>query len=128
MDRISGSDRVLRVVVGASLASGAVGLGLQRVVDFTCPFRSVGLACPGCGCTRAALGFLDGDVAGTFSSQPTAGTLLVVLGLSALWVVLATTSSGVVGRSLRCRSIVPLGVVLLAGFTNWLFQLVTVFQ
>lgn len=126
LERILEPDRLLRVVVGASLASGAVGMGLSRIIDFTCPFRSVGLACPGCGCTRAALGLLDGDVSGTLSSQPTAAAFLTALALSALWVAVATTSSGVVGRNLRYKSVVPLGVVLMAGFANWVFQLVTI--
>jgi len=126
LERILEPDRLLRVVVGASLASGAVGMGLSRIIDFTCPFRSVGFACPGCGCTRAALGLLDGDVSGTLSSQPTATALVAVLGLSVLWVAIAATDLGTAGPKLRNWSIIPLVMVLVAGFANWVFQLVTI--
>lgn len=124
LERIFEADRVLKIVVAASLTSGVVGLGLSRVVDFTCPFRSVGLACPGCGCTRATLGLLDGDVSGTLSSQPTAAVLLAVLGLSVLWVAVAATDLGTVGRKLRRWSIIPLVMVLMTGVSNWIYQLV----
>lgn len=125
MGRIFETDRVLKIVVAASLTSGVVGLGLSRVIDFTCPFRSVGLACPGCGCTRATLGLLDGDVSGTLSSQPTAAALLAVLGFSVVWAAVAATDLGSVGRKLRHRSIIPLVMVLVAGVANWTYQLVT---
>lgn len=126
MERILESDRVLRVVIGSSLASGAVGMGLSRIIDFTCPFRSMGFACPGCGCTRAALGILDGDVSGTLSSQPTAAALLTALAVSALWVAVATTDLGSAGPKLRHWSIIPLVMVLVAGVANWTYQLVMI--
>jgi Protein of unknown function (DUF2752) len=123
---LSGSSRVLCIVVGSSLASGVVGLGISRIVDFSCPFRGIGLACPGCGCTRVVTGFLQGDFEKTLSAQPTATVLLAFLGLAMIWITFSHLVSKRWEHGWERLTFIPLGLVLLAGFVNWIFQLVMV--
>ena len=123
---LSGSSRILRIVVASSLASGVVGLGISRIVDYSCPFRGIGLACPGCGCTRVVTGFLNGDFEKTLSAQPAATVLLAFLGLAMIWITFSHLASKRWGYVWERLSSIPLGLVLLAGFVNWIFQLVMV--
>jgi hypothetical protein len=64
------------------LTGGVVATIAYRAVGFECPMRSVGLACPGCGCGRATVALLRSGPVQAFREQPTA--LLFLLSLMAL--------------------------------------------
>ena len=69
-------------IAGYVLAGGAVATVVYRAIGFECPMRSVGLACPGCGCGRATVALLRSGPVQSFREQPTA--LLFLLSLVAL--------------------------------------------
>jgi hypothetical protein len=50
--------------------------------------------------------------------------LVVLLGFAMLWVVLPFLTPRRLGKSVDELSFIPLGLVLMAGFVNWMFQLV----
>ena len=61
------------------LGGGAVTTAIYGLVGASCPFRAVGLACPGCGCGRAATILATEGPVSSLRAQPTAFVLLVVL-------------------------------------------------
>lgn len=75
--------RTVSFVSALVLAVGAIGALIAPGLGFTCPWRAIGLACPGCGCSRAAQLFLTAGPFEAFSAQPTATLLLLALTLSA---------------------------------------------
>ncbi len=70
------------------------------------------------------IGALQGNFGNTISTQPTATVLVVLLGFAMLWVVLPFLTPRRLGKSVDELSFIPLGLVLMAGFVNWMFQLV----
>ena len=116
--------RTLGIVSGATVGAGALGLLLSKIIGFSCPFRSMGFACPGCGCSRAVESLLQHGPLEMFRAQPTATIFLVMIGIS-----LASSLSGYVFATSRVVSIVNysqvlLILVLLSASTNWIYQLV----
>lgn len=81
-------------VAGLSLVGGAVSTALYQLFELTCPMRSMGLACPGCGCGRAAISFVFDGPAAAIREQPTALLLLLSLLLLASVGRLSWFSSG----------------------------------
>ena len=63
-------------LMGLTLLGGAVMSAFYRVTGTQCPFRAVGLACPGCGCGRAVGRFVSDGVTAAFRAQPTASLLV----------------------------------------------------
>jgi hypothetical protein len=119
-----GSLRTLGIVSGATAGAGALGLLLSKITGFSCPFRSMGLACPGCGCSRAVESFVQHGPLEMFRAQPTATIFLLFIGIS-----LASSLSGYVYAKSRVVSFVKysqvlLILVLLSASTNWMYQLV----
>jgi hypothetical protein len=116
--------RTLGVVSGATASAGALGMLLTKTIGFSCPFRSVGFACPGCGCSRAVNSLFSHGPIEMFRTQPTATIFLVMIGIS-----LASSVFGYVYMKRRVVSLVNysqvlLILVLLSASTNWIYQLV----
>jgi hypothetical protein len=119
-----GNLRTLGIVSGATAGAGALGLLLSKIIGFSCPFRSMGLACPGCGCSRAVESLVQHGPLEMFRAQPTATIFLLFIGIS-----LALSLSGYVYTKSRVVSFVNysqvlLILVLLSASTNWIYQLV----
>lgn len=74
----------------AVLSAGGVGVAFGAAVGFRCPFASMGVACAGCGCSRAVTIAIQDGLAAAFERQPTALLLVVTLVLSAMVSVVAT--------------------------------------
>lgn len=75
-------------IAGYVLLSGAVTTAIYRISGFQCPMRSIGLACPGCGCGRASIDLLKHGPLVAFQNQPTALLFLlsiVVLAFTGRW-------------------------------------------
>jgi hypothetical protein len=66
-------------LMGLTLLGGAVMSAFYRVTGTQCPFRAVGLACPGCGCGRAVGRFVTDGAAAAFRAQPTASLLVLAI-------------------------------------------------
>lgn len=110
-----------RAVASASMAvlfSGALGALLGPLLGLRCPWRSMGLACPGCGCTRAAVTFLTEGPIAAFRSQPTA-TLLLLTFASGVAIALLPEGS----RWARWSGPAVAVAVLVTGAANLMFQL-----
>lgn len=75
--------RVVSRVALLVLAGGAGGALLGQTIGYRCPWRSIGLACPGCGCVRAVVGFLSEGPLAALREQPTASLLVLLLAASA---------------------------------------------
>ena len=116
--------RTLGIVSGATTGAGALGLLLSKTVGFSCPFRSMGFACPGCGCSRAVESLVQHGPLEMFRAQPTATIFLAFIGFSLTWSLFGYTyrKSGIV--SFVNYSQLILVLVLSAASTNWLYQLV----
>jgi hypothetical protein len=119
-----GNLRTLGIVSGATAGAGALGLLLSKIIGFSCPFRSMGFACPGCGCSRAVESLVQHGPLEMFRAQPTATIFLLFIGIS-----LASSLSGYVYTMSRVVSFVNysqvlLILVLLSASTNWIYQLV----
>jgi len=119
-----GNLRTLGIVSGATVGAGALGLLLSKIIGFSCPFRSMGFACPGCGCSRAVESLVQHGPLEMFRAQPTATIFLLFIGIS-----LASSLSGYVFATSRVVSIVNysqvlLILVLLSASSNWIYQLV----
>ncbi|CAB4627136.1 unannotated protein [freshwater metagenome] len=105
-------------IATVTLAGGSAATVLYNSLGLNCPMQSIGLACPGCGCGRAAIAFVaDGPMA-AIQAQPTA--LLFLMSI----VVLA-----VVGRTMwittkRWRSYLVVLLPLHLAFGNLVFQLI----
>jgi len=65
----------------ATLGIGGIGTLIGSVGSYKCPLNAVGLACPGCGCGRAVTTFFQSGPIKMYEAQPTAGALVVVIGL-----------------------------------------------
>lgn len=68
---------------GGWLVFGAGGVGLPDAWSICLARRTFGLACPGCGMTRAMIALLQGDLAGAFRLHPLAPVL--ALEASVVW-------------------------------------------
>lgn len=102
----------------AAAASAAVALAAS---DGLCLFRAcTGLACPGCGMTRAVGRLLSGDVAGSLALHP---LLLPTVAVGIVW----GTEALVTRRSARRPSAGPRLAVALAAvaLVLWVVRAVT---
>lgn len=64
-----------------TLGIGGIGTLIGSVGSYKCPLNAVGLACPGCGCGRAVTTFFQSGPIKMYEAQPTAGALVMVIGL-----------------------------------------------
>lgn len=103
--------------------AGSVGV-VAVVGGWTCPFTSIGLACPGCGCTRAVGLIRQEGIAEAIRNQPTATLFLLVLvcALGALLVIRLWSFR----RPRLVRSIDRIGLlaVAAAGIANATYQVI----
>lgn len=113
------SRRSLSWVWTLVLFGGAAGAGLSALTGFRCPWRSMGLACPGCGCTRAAVQFFTEGPLAAFRDQPTALLLLISLAVSSLIGVIPASSD----RPARWLVPATVGSVVISGAMNLAYQL-----
>lgn len=110
---------------GGVAVAGGVGTAAGSFFDFQCPLASVGLACAGCGCSRAVTIAVSDGLGSALSAQPTALIFVLVLTLSllisAIHVIRSTTT-------LTLGFITPLVVaacVVVAAVLNFGYQLNT---
>ena len=114
--------RSLFIASGFAAGGGLVGLTVFSISGLRCPFRSVGLACPGCGCGRALASFVDGGPVAMWRNQPTATLFLT------LWVIavgFTAIAHLVTGSTQLRRQAVSMGWLFIAigAITNLLYQL-----
>lgn len=107
------------------IAGIAVSAGIVAVVGgWTCPFTSIGLACPGCGCTRAVGLIRQEGIVEAIRNQPTATLFLLVLvcAIGALLVIRLWS----LRRPRLLQSIDRIGLLAMAisGFINAVYQAV----
>jgi hypothetical protein len=109
--------RVYSQVTLGALLIGGVGTLVYERLEWSCPMKTVGLACPGCGCGQAAKVFFDRGPIEAFHVEPTAIVFLVsLLLLVTAWKVKIFHETAL-ARNLVL--IAPIGL----GFTNLAFQL-----
>lgn len=116
--------RTLGIVSTATVGAGTLGLVLSKTTGMSCPFGTLGFACPGCGCSRAIDSLLRDGPIEMFRDQPTATIFLVFVGFALIW--------SVVGYLYRRRAIllfgkysyVVLALLLSSASTNWIYQIV----
>jgi hypothetical protein len=105
-------------IASLTLLGGAAATVLYRALGLNCPMQSIGLACPGCGCGRAATALIsDGPIA-AFQQQPTA-----LLFLASLVLLAAVGRLMWVSRERWLSHLVVLLPLHLA-FANLVFQLI----
>lgn len=105
--------------------AGGAGIAAGGLFDFRCPFASAGLACAGCGCSRAVTIAMQDGLGSALSAQPTALIFVLVLTLSlvisAIRVVRSTTT-----RTLGfITPLVVAACVVVAAILNFGYQLNT---
>ena len=107
----------------AVLSAGGVGVAFGAAVGFRCPLASMGVACAGCGCSRAVTIAIQDGLAVAFERQPTALLFVVTLVLSA---TLSTVATKRVDRGRIMGFITPriaASTVLLVALANLAYQL-----
>ena len=101
------------------LSVGSLTSLLYAVFNLHCPWKSIGLACPGCGCSRAVSFVFNGKPLEALHIQPTATLLITLLvfsaALAALVEIRTSIEKGWMGATLLCG-------LLVAGFINTVFQ------
>lgn len=106
----------------SALLSVGIGLGVFAFASgWSCPFAAAGVACPSCGCTRAATALLHEGPVEAFRNQPTASLVLLTALLVAIAQFVAWWREVPNGRRLRRGVVRTMASVLTV---NWLFQLV----
>jgi hypothetical protein len=101
-----------------TLAGGSAATILYGSLGLGCPMQSIGLACPGCGCGRAATALIsDGPIA-AFQQQPTALLFLASL------VLLAAVGRLMWVSKERWLSHLVVLLPLHLAFVNLVFQLI----
>ena len=112
------SSRYAANIAALTLLGGSAATVLYRSLGLNCPMQSIGLACPGCGCGRAAVALVtDGPVA-AIQQQPTA--LLFLMSI----VVLAVFGRTMWIASERWRSYLVVLLPVHLAFGNLVFQLI----
>lgn len=110
---------VLVPIAGISMAAGIVA-----VVDgWTCPFTAIGLACPGCGCTRAVEFVREEGFFDAMRSHPTATVFLVILGSVLAMMLIARLWLLRNPQVTRCIDIAGLLLIGIAATVNFAYQL-----
>ena len=101
------------------LSVGSLTSLLYANLNLNCPWKSIGLACPGCGCNRAVSFVFNGKPLEALRIQPTATLLITLLVFSAALAVLVEIITSIekrwMGEALLCG-------LLVAGLINTVFQ------
>ena len=101
------------------LSVGSLTSLLYAVFNLHCPWRSIGLACPGCGCSRAVSFVFKGKPLEALRVQPTATLLITLLVFSAALAALVEIRTSIekrwMGSCLLCG-------LLVTGLINTVFQ------
>lgn len=109
-------------VSASFLAGGAVTTVVYGLVGASCPFRALGLACPGCGCGRAVTVLATEGPVSSLRAQPTAFVLLAVLAA----ISILGMRAGLLGRkSSGYAHLRFLGAAALANLSLQLFRAVS---
>ena len=101
------------------LSVGSLTSLLYAIFNLHCPWKSIGLACPGCGCSRAVSFVFNGKPLEALHIQPTATLLITLLVFSAALAALVEIRTSIekrwMGATLLCG-------LLVAGIINTVFQ------
>jgi len=116
--------RTQRIVSVATASAGAIGYLLSQTIGFSCPFRKVGFACPGCGCSRAVDSLFSHGPVEMLRTQPTATIFLLFIGISLVWTLFSYLHQERGASWLMDHSQAMLLLVLLSASSNWIYQLV----
>ena len=111
------------LVSGGVVVAGGVGVVAGGLFDFRCPFASAGLACAGCGCSRAVTIAMQDGLGSALSAQPTAFLFVLVLTLSLVisaFRVMRSTTSRTLGF---ITPLVVAACVVVAAVLNFGYQL-----
>ena len=105
------------------LGIGGLGTLIGSVGSYECPFKSIGLACPGCGCGRAVTALIQSGPIKMYEAQPTASALVMIIGLLLFVSALSTFSESKLSEQLS--KILPLVAILfvVAVVTNFVYQI-----
>jgi len=113
------------VVSGGVVGLGGLGVLAGGLLDFRCPFASVGLACAGCGCSRAVTIAVQDGLGSAFSAQPTAFLLVLVLTLSLVISAVHVMRNEKVGTIKLITPLVVAILVAVVAIVNFGYQLNT---
>lgn len=105
-------------IAGLTLVGGLAATSIYRAAGLVCPMQSAGLACPGCGCGRAAVLLLTSGPIEAFRAQPTA-----FLFLSSIVILAVTGRLAWISQKKWSSNTVVLLPLHLA-FLNLVFQLI----
>ena len=105
------------------LGIGGLGTLIGSVGSYECPLKSIGLACPGCGCGRAVTALIQSGPIKMYEAQPTASALVMIIGLLLFVSALSTFSKSKL--SLRLAKTLPWLAILFAVsvITNFVYQI-----
>ena len=88
------------------LSVGSLTSLLYANLNLHCPWKSIGLACPGCGCSRAVSFVFNGKPLEALRIQPTATLLITLLVFSAALAALVEIRTSIekrwTGAALLC--------------------------
>ena len=105
------------------LGIGGLGTLIGSVGSYECPLKSIGLACPGCGCGRAVTALIQSGPIKMYEAQPTASALVMIIGLLLFVSALSTFSESKLTELLS--KILPWVAILFAvtAITNFVYQI-----
>lgn len=105
------------------LAIGGIGTLIGSVGSYECPLKSIGLACPGCGCGRAVKALIQSGPIKMYEAQPTASALVMIIGLLLFVSALSTFSE--FKLSVQFAKILPWVAILfvVTAITNFIYEI-----
>lgn len=114
--------------LAAPIALAATGAAVLAAVSddgpTVCPFAlGTGVACPGCGMTRALAALVRGDFAASWSFHPLA--TLALMEIAAAWTWWAWRRSGRTDRVPGRATQIALGLTAIALIAVWVVRLTT---
>ena len=112
------SSRYAANIAALTLVGGASATFIYGFLGLNCPMQSIGLACPGCGCGRAAVALVSDGPITALRNQPTALLLLMSI------VVLAVAGRTMWVTTKRWRAYFVVLLPLHLAFGNLVFQLI----
>lgn len=116
----------LLTVSSAILSFGAIGTLAENALGYECPLRKIGLACPGCGCGRAATTLFSKGPIQMMAQQPTAGILIVVLLLTTVLSFAFIVSKRMSSDQISRISKLVIALLGVAAVANCLYQVTQV--
>ena len=119
----SAHQRTLGIISVSTLGAGTLGFVLSKTIDISCPFRTFGFACPGCGCSRAFDSLLSKGPIEMFRDQPTATIFMVFLGFALIWSLIGYLYRRQAVLWLIHYSSLILGLLLFSASSNWIYQI-----